>query len=124
MDYGAEDILLVADLVKHCVNLRQVDVYNLNPIIVGMLVTLGSRIPGLSIMDESVSDNDPLRDMFRACTNLEAVELNLPNSVPVTNVLCLVRTKLVWLTLYQTDLEDNLLLTKIDFSLFIRLVRY
>ncbi len=110
--YGIEGNLSVADLVRHCVNLRHLDMLTLNPMTEDVLVALGSRIRVLRIKNEIDVHIDVWHEVLRACTNLEAVELSLPISEEVTDVLSLMRTKLVALTLRHPDSNDDLLPTE------------
>ncbi len=107
--YGIVDTISVPDLVKHCVNLRHVDVLTLNEEIADVLVALGSRIRVLGIEDELVSGIALWRKVCRACTNLETVHFALDRSSAQTNgVLSLIRTKLASLTLLNLSDQYNL----------------
>ncbi len=102
-----ESIILVPDLVEHCVNLRHVDVVALNNAIVDVFFGLGNRIRVLCIENQLALHIDPWREVFRACTSLEAVDLNLTISEQGTDVLSLVRTKLVCLALHHPDNQGD-----------------
>ncbi len=99
--YGFLGIMGAPDLVKLCVNLRRVDLKKLHNAAADVLVALGTRIRVLSIEHELDLHTASCREVFRACTNLEAVYLKLPryNSEEAVNVLSSMRTKLVSLTL-------------------------
>ncbi len=97
----------VADLAEHCVNLRHVGVYELSSVAVDLLARLGSRIRVLCIKDESVHHVDRWREVFRACTNLEVVHLELSYSAEVIDVISLMRTKLVSLKLDGLRVMDD-----------------
>ncbi len=89
------------DLVEHCVSLRRVDVLTMNHAIADLLAALGSRLRVLGVKDELGLNLAPWREVCSACTNLEAVHLELYASGEATDVLSLMRTKLVSLTLHN-----------------------
>ncbi len=101
--YGIGDVISVPDLVQHCVNLRHVDVEELNHAVANVLIALGSRIRVLVIVDKIVPSCVPWREVYSACTNLEAIHLGLDCSAQAIDVLSLMRTKIVSLKLHDTD---------------------
>ncbi len=83
-------------------NLRRVDVGILRDEIADILVALGSRVRVLSI-DHGLALNASWREVFTACTNLEAVRLVLYGAVQAADVLPITHTKLVFLKLGTLD---------------------
>ncbi len=107
--YETADIVSQSELVDHCVNLRRVDVERLTYAIADILITLGSRIRDLRIGDPSYTTNLRWRDVYGACTNLEAAHSALDSSsIQAVDVLSLIRTKLVSLKLYNLHAMHNL----------------
>ncbi len=100
--YQLADIIAAPDLVEHCVNLRHVDVEQLNQAVANALIALGSRIRVLRIASIPDPDIALCCKVYRACTNLEAVHLGLDCSVQAISVLSLMRTKLVSFKLFVT----------------------
>ncbi len=103
LDHGVLDIVSIHDLAQHCVNLRRVDVKTLNDEIAEILVALGGRIRVLGVVFQSVANAAAWGKVYKACTNLEAVHLALDPSVQAIEVLSLMRTKLVSVTLLDLD---------------------
>ena len=92
------DAIAVPDLVEHCANLKYVDCTFFHPF-TDVLVALGSRIRVLNIKFATVVCVVVWREVYTACTNLEAVHLVLENSMNATDILCVLRPKLVSLGL-------------------------
>ncbi len=96
---GIVDVISVANLVEHCVNLYHVDVKELSPEVADVLIVLGSRIRVLGIEDPSYTTNSYWGQVYGACTNLEAVHLALYYCAEATDVLSLMSSKLICMTL-------------------------
>ncbi len=113
--YRILDVMSVHDMAEHCVNLRRVDAEKLMYHIAYILIALGTRIRVLSIEDDSDSSIVPWREVYGACTNLKAVSLTLHSSVQAIDVLSLMHTKLVSLTLRILPNLVNLMSTEDQF---------
>ena len=105
-DYGAAryrilEIISVPDLVEHCVNLRSVRVLEFNDITADLLAALGSRIHVLNVGYDSAPSAAMWHEVYRACTNLKAVHLSTDSSEEVVDVLSIMPTKLVSLTVFN-----------------------
>ncbi len=96
---GILGVISTPDLVEHCVNLHRVDMRTVKHEVADVLVALGSRIRVLDIGYQSVLNIAPWRKVYRACTNLEAVHLELFSSEEAIDLLSLMRMKLVSFTL-------------------------
>ncbi len=97
--YESVDIISVSDLMKHAVNPLRIDMQMLNDAAANVLIALGSRIRVLGFAHQSVVGTAPWREVYRGCTNLEAVHLALYPFEESVDVLSLMRTKLVSLRL-------------------------
>ncbi len=97
-DYSStfDDVISVALLVQHCLNLYRVDVETVNNENIRILIALSSRIRVLGIENHSFTTQ--WCRMYRACTNLEAVHLASHGSEAI-GILDLMRTKVVSLKL-------------------------
>ena len=100
LGHGVLRTISVPTLVKHCVNLRRVDLEKLDDSMAVVLVALGSRLRVLGIENELVRRIAAWRRVCGACTNLEAVHLELTRSTEAVDVLSLIRAKLVSLRLH------------------------
>ncbi len=105
--YGMLRVISVPDMVEHCVNLRRVDVEKLNDATADILVALGGRIRVLSVGEQVVDGLAPWQKVYRACTNLEAIHLELTCSEQAIQVLSLMPTKLISLTLHNVQVMEN-----------------
>ncbi len=105
---GIVDVISVPDLVEHCVNLNHVEVEEVNHETADVLIALGSRIRVLTIVGKLIPSCVPWREVYRACTNLEAVHLGLDCTAKSIDVLSLMGTKLVSLKLHDLHTLPNL----------------
>ena len=85
--------------MKHCVNLHRVDMSPLTNEIADILIALGSRIRVLGIGHDYIANFERWREVYRACTNLEAVHLAAHGFHRVIDILSMMRAKLVSLEL-------------------------
>ncbi len=85
------------DLVEHCVNLYRVDVESMDSEITDILIVLGSRIRVLTIEERLFYSYHLSDELYKACTNLEAVHLGF-HGLYVIDTFSSIRTKLVSLT--------------------------
>ncbi len=102
-DIEMRGLVAVPDMVEHCVNLRRVDVLVFLDPLTDVLLALGSRIRVLTITVGVLLSISRWHEMYRACTNLEAVHLRLRGFEPIIDILSLLRTKLVSLKLPEVD---------------------
>ena len=109
------NVISVPDLVEHCGYLHRVDIEHLDDDKADILIALGSRIRVLDVglrLDPNITS---WRKVCKSCTNLETIHLAVCSSAEAIDLLSLIRTKLVYLKLYDLD---NLMSTECEDQFF------